>query len=229
MSSPTQVVAPAPTASLTRTFKIVALSALLMAAGAFVARYPLYYYLHFSERGFTDRLHGAPNYWVMRSWLMLHITGGTIALITGPFQFSRSLRQRYLRLHRLSGRIYLIAVLCASIAAFRLAAVTSFGRAFGFALMMLALAWITTSGMAYYAVLQRQIPVHKEWMVRSYVVTFAFVTFRAFNDYSPFNTWLPGNDLAITNAWACWSVPLLFTEVFLQFARMRRNPKTAVV
>ena len=223
MSSSAQLVAPASSPSSTKTVKIIALTAVLLAAAAFVARYPLYYYLHFSQSGFTNPQHGAPNYWVMRVWLLLHITGGMIALLIGPWQFSQRLRRRYLRLHRLSGRVCLISVMCASLAAFRLAAGTSFGRAFGFGLMMLAVAWITTSGMAYHAILKRQIPVHKEWMVRSYVVTFAFVTFRAFNDYPPMNTWLPVQDLAITNIWACWAVPLLFTEMFLQFARMRQD------
>lgn len=204
---------------------MIALCAVLLSAAAFVQRYPLYYFLHFTETGFTNPKHGAPNYWVMRGWLMLHVSGGMIALLTGPFQFSQSLRRRYLKLHRWSGRAYLIAVLCGSLAALRLAVGTSFGRAFGFGLIGLAVAWLTTSGMAYYAVLKRQIPVHKEWMVRSYVVTFAFVTFRVFNDFPPFNTLLPGNELAITNSWACWSVPLLFTEVFLQLARMPRSAK----
>lgn len=226
MSSSAQVVAPSSPPSSRRMVKITALAAVLLAAAAFVARYPFYYYLHFSQTGFTDPHHGAPNYWVMRVWLLLHISGGMVALLIGPFQFSQSLRRRYLKLHRLSGRVYLISVLCGSLAAFRLIAGTTFGRAFGFGLMMLAVAWLTTSGMAYYAVMKRQIPVHREWMVRSYVVTFAFVTFRIFNDYPPFNTWLPGNELAITNAWVCWSVPLLFTEVFLQLARMRTGTKS---
>lgn len=221
MSSSTQVAAPPSRPVSWRAIKIVALGTVLLAAAAFVTRYPFYYFLHFSENGFTNPQHGAPNYWVMRGWLLLHISGGMIALLTGPFQFSQSLRRRYLKAHRLSGRVYLSAVLCGSVAAFRLAVSTSFGKAFGFGLIMLAVAWVTTSGMAYYAILKRQIPVHKEWMVRSYVVTFAFVTFRVFNDYPPFNTWLPGNELAITNAWACWSVPLLFTEVALQVARLR--------
>lgn len=100
-------------------------------------------------------------------WLLLHITSGMLALLIGPWQFSRRLRQRYLLLHRVSGRIYVIAVLCGCAAAFRLAAGTTFGKAWGVGLACVAFAWATTTLMAYYAVRQRQISIHKEWMIRS--------------------------------------------------------------
>ena len=223
MSMSAQVVAGTPSSNASRWPKTFAFAIVLLVAAGFIVLYPFHYYLHFNEAGFTDPTHGAPNYWHMRGWLLLHITGGMLALLVGPWQFSQRLRRRYLRLHRLSGRLYLIAVLCASAAAFRLAAGTTFGRAWGFGLMMLAVAWLTTSGMAYYAVRRRQIPIHREWMIRSYVVTFAFVTFRIFNDFPPMSRWLPDNDRALTNIWACWAIPLLATEVILQFVRMRRS------
>ena len=222
MSSSTQVVAPPPSSRSSRWPKTFGLAIMLLVAAGFVALFPFYYYLHYNQAAFTDPTHGAANYWRMRSWLLLHITGGTVALLIGPWQFSQRLRRRYLELHRLSGRTYLVAVLCASMAAFRLAAGTTFGRAWGFGLMMLAVAWLTTSAMAYYAIRKRQIAIHKEWMIRSYVVTFAFVTFRIFNDFPPMSTWLSDNDRALTNIWACWAIPLLATEVILQLVHMRR-------
>jgi len=97
---------------------------------------------------------------------------------------------------------------------------TSFGWAFGFALIAIAVAWITTAGMAYYAILLRRIQTHKEWMVRAYVVTFSFVTFRLFNDFGPTSRLQPDSDRAITIAWACCALPLLAAEVILQLRRM---------
>jgi hypothetical protein len=97
---------------------------------------------------------------------------------------------------------------------------TSFGWAFGFALIVMTTAWVTTAGMAYYAILQRRIQMHKEWMVRAYIVTFSFVTYRLFNDFGPTSHIEPGGDRAITIAWACWALPLLVAEVILQLRRM---------
>jgi hypothetical protein len=38
--------------------------------------------------------------------------------------------------------------------------------------------WVTTTTRAYLAIRRSLIDQHKEWMIRNYVVTFAFVTFR---------------------------------------------------
>lgn len=225
MSSSAQVAAPPSSSSFNRWPKILALSVVLLIALAFVAKYVFYYYLHYSEAGFVS---SAPHFWRLRGWLLLHITCGMSALLIGPWQFSRRIRQRHLHLHRITGRIYLIAVTLGAVAAFRLAASTPASRAWSFGLMTLAAVWLTTSTMAYYAVRKRQIPIHKEWMIRSYVVTFAFVTFRIFNDYPPMSNWLPDNDRALTVIWACWAIPLLITEVILQLVRMRRSAPSAV-
>ena len=219
MSSHTQTVAPPSPSSANRWPKALALAIVLLIAAGFVYLYVFPYYLHYNEAAFTS---SAANHWQMRGWLLLHISSGMLALLTGPWQFSRRLRQRYLQLHRVSGRVYVIAVLCGCAAAFRLAIGTTFGKAWGLGVACLAFAWATTTLMAYYAVRQRQISIHKEWMIRSYVVTFAFVTFRVLNDFPPMMNWLPEADRSNTYIWACWAIPLLITEVILQLVRMRR-------
>ena len=42
-------------------------------------------------------------FWDVRWWLVTHITGGTVALLIGPFQFWSGLRRRHLRVHKMSG------------------------------------------------------------------------------------------------------------------------------
>ncbi len=195
--------------------KTVTLSLAGLVAALFVSKYVFHYYLHYNAEGFGD-------YWPRRAGLLVHISCGMVALLSGPWQFSRRFRQRNLPLHRLIGRVYLIAIALGSVASFYLACTTSDGWAWGFGVAMLGVAWLTTSGMAYYAVRQRQIPIHKEWMVRSYVVTFAFVTFRILYDYPPLNSLKPDSDRAVTMIWACWTLPLLATEVVLQLRRMRK-------
>jgi hypothetical protein len=63
-------------------------------------------------------------------------------------------------------------------------------------------------------------------MVRTYVVTFAFVTFRLLNDYGPTSRLQPDNDRAVTMGWVSWVIPLLVAEVILQLRRMR-SPVTS--
>lgn len=94
-------------------------------------------------------------------------------------------------------------------------------------MLFLTLAWVTTSSMALTAVLHRQFAAHREWMIRSYVVTFAFVVFRLLKTLDPFHD-LPAVVDSVTRGWLCWAVPLLFTEVALQWRRTL-GPKSPFV
>jgi hypothetical protein len=145
-----------------------------------------------------------------------------VALLTAPWQFFTGLTGRRMNLHRYTRRIFLGGVIVGVIGATYLAFTTTFGWAFGFRILGLAAAWASTTAMAYYAIKRGQVEIHKEWMVRAYVVTFAFVTFRVFSDYGPTSHMKPVGDLAITLAWACWVVPLFITELILQLRRMRK-------
>lgn len=160
-------------------------------------------------------------FWPRWGWLLTHITGGTFALFMGPFQFWSGFRQRYLRIHRWTGRLYLGGVLLGSSTAFYIVFFTPFGFAYGVGLFTMGVAWITTSVMAFIAIQNRQIAAHKEWMIRSYVVTFGFVTFRLLGDL-PFISDLPLIERFPMQSWACWAIPLFVTEVILQWKHIRQ-------
>ncbi len=212
-----QVASAAQAPAISRIPKAIALTAILLVGAAFVLKYVFHYYLNYNPAGFDV-------YWPRRGTLLVHITAGMVALLIGPLQFSKRLRQRHLQLHRVLGRVYLIAVLCGSLAAMRMAVTTTFGLPWGFSLFCMALAWITCASMAFYAVKQRQIPVHQQWMVRTYVVTFGFVTFRLLNDYGPTSQIKPEAERSDVIVWACWVLPLLAAEVIMQLRRMQKQP-----
>lgn len=150
-----------------------------------------------------------------RASILVHIFFGTIALLAGPVQLWLGLSGRRLGVHRRLGQIYMVAVLCSALAAFYLSTHTEF-LVFGSGTFGLAVAWLITTGLAYVAVRRNKIEQHKEWMIRSYVVTFAFVTFRILLKIlqaAHFGTFPVQVGLC---AWFCWAVPLLITEAFLQ-------------
>ena len=65
--------------------------------------------------------------------------------------------------------------------------------------------------------------MHKEWMLRSYLVGFAFVTFRVTTDLLPGVTKRLGSNLDDANtsvAWLSWVVPLAIYEVILQVRKL---------
>ena len=83
--------------------------------------------------------------------------------------------------------------------------------------MAMAFAWLSASSMAYLAIRRRQVAAHKEWMIRSYVVTYGFVTYRTLQQ-AHFLAGLKVEALAM-NAWLSWTIPLLVAEMVLQWRR----------
>ncbi len=157
-------------------------------------------------------------YWPHRARLIFHISGGILALSCGPFQFWTGLRRSAMSVHRWTGRLYLIGVLVGSIGAFAMGVYTK-PHSFGIALMSLAAAWIVVTGTAYAAILRGKVSLHKEWMVRSYIVTFAFVAFRILREYFPgVANGLGGSvpDSLANITWISWVIPLAIYEVILQ-------------
>jgi hypothetical protein len=97
-----------------------------------------------------------------------------------------------------------------------LAVQTTLGWTFGAGLLGLAFAWVVTTGLAFASIKKHLIEQHKEWMIRSYVVTFAFVVFRVgVVGFVATGVGETPESLSFL-AWVCWAVPLLVTEAFLQ-------------
>jgi uncharacterized membrane protein len=193
---------------------ILAWTAILSLAVGFVIKYVLFYYRHYDAASFDV-------YWPRRAWLFLHINGGALALLMGPWQFWTGLRQRNLTIHRWTGRLFLLGVAMGVTGAVGLSITSTYGWGFAVGLMGLASAWLVTTSMAYYTIRKGLVALHKEWMTRAYVVTFAFVTFRILSDYGPTSRLQPENDRSLTIAWVCWVVPLAATEMIFQMKRVR--------
>jgi len=176
----------------------------------FYLRDPLHYIIDPTEKSFGP-------YWPHRIGLWTHIGGATLALFFGPFQFWTGLRDRNPAVHRITGYIYLTGILIGGCGAWYMATFTT-PRSFGIALYSLTAAWWITVGMAFLAIRRGRIAAHKEWMIRGYVVTLAFVAFR-WIEASPLLGDLGSEARNVTIGWACWAVPLLITEVALQWRR----------
>jgi hypothetical protein len=224
MSDATIAYAQEPTTAkpmITRAAIIGAWTVLIVLALAFIAVYAAHYFVHFNEATFGP-------YWPRRRALLLHVGSGIAALLTAPFQFWSGYRRMPMRVHRWIGRIFIASVTAGSAGAFYLAVTTTFDWTFGFATVMMNLAWISTTAMAYYAIGRHLIAVHKEWMIRAYAITFAFVIIRLFNDVFP-TSQLAGKELAITLPWASWALPFLAIELILQLKHIHsaRKPTPA--
>lgn len=112
-----------------------------------------------------------------RHLLIPHTLAGTLALVIGPLNFSSRLRVQNLQLHRILGRIYVVSVFVGSYTGIALAA----GRPGLPGTTAQATAWMVCTTAAFLTARNRQFTQHRQWMARSYAVTFTFVSSRVLN------------------------------------------------
>jgi uncharacterized membrane protein len=203
-----------------RYFKYFGWALVLSASLYFLFRNVPRYFV--SENGFTNDM--LP----FKSSFLIHFIAGTIMLLAAPIQFISTIRKKMPKVHRYLGRVYVISVVISALVAIYISIdkmIFAEGViTFATGLIGLAVASLVTTLTAYAMIRNRNYEQHREWMIRSYIVTLGFVTFRIFTDI--FNgTLFQVDGLEIVNimAWACWSIPLLITEMFLQLSRTHKH------
>ncbi|GGX94630.1 DUF2306 domain-containing protein [Massilia dura] len=113
-------------------------------------------------------------------WLVVHAGSAATALLLGPTQFSRKLRARRAALHRWMGRVYVLGCMAGGVSGLVLAAGASTGIPTVMGFGSLALAWLGSTGLAWYRAVHGDIGEHRAWMVRSFALTLAAVTLRVY-------------------------------------------------
>ena len=108
----------------------------------------------------------------------LHIIPGMVALMVGPFQFVPYLRKKYLQMHRMLGKVYVLACMLGGIAGFVIAYFAMGGWIATFGFMSMAATWLYCTTKAWTSIRKKDIPKHQAWMIRSFAVTLAAVTLR---------------------------------------------------
>jgi len=151
-------------------------------------------------------------------WLLVpHIAGASVALTTGAVQFSSRIRRWSLGFHRMTGRIYVGAIFVAGPAAI----VMSHGTVFFEATLVQAGAWLVTAAAALLTARNRQIEQHRQWVVRSYAVTFTFIVLHVVN---PTGFWLRYSDADYATAIIiCTFLAVLVPDVAFGWAGMTRR------
>lgn len=130
----------------------------------------------------ADESELALNYVNRPSWLQAffyaHIFGGAIALLLSPVQLSARIRARAPRLHRMSGRIVLTAIMTGGVAGLVLAPYNVAGPVGIAGFGLLAVLWPTFAARGFLAIRRGDVTVHRQWMLRTFALTYAAVTLR---------------------------------------------------
>jgi uncharacterized membrane protein len=147
-----------------------------------------------------------------RHLLIPHTLAGTLALLIGPINFSSRIRHRHLQLHRVLGRIYAASVLVGAFTGIALAA----GRPGLPGTSMQAAAWIVCTAAAVITARNHHITQHRQWMARSYAVTFTFVSSRVLNLWPRYWSHL-GDSLSAVGVIAFTLASILIVDIGLNW------------
>lgn len=148
----------------------------------------------------------------------IHVGTGILVMLIGPFQFLKWLRNKYLEVHRIIGRIYVFTIL-------GFAAPTGLIMAFyaegglwstiGFSLM--SITWFLTTYLAVVAAKNKKIRSHEKWMYRSYAMSFSAVTLRLLVPAMSIpNFGFSDHFVVVSTAWISWLINLIIIELYLK-------------
>ena len=142
-----------------------------------------------------------------------HISLGGVALLSGWSQFSSRLRQKYMEMHRILGKIYVLSVIFSGIASLYIAVYATGGMITSIGFFLLGVFWLISAIQAYRYVRKGDIMKHNTYMIYSYALCFAAVTLRIWLPLltMAFGDFLPAYKIV---AWLCW-VPNLFVAYLL--------------
>ena len=160
--------------------------------------------------------------------LYVHMLGGSVMLFFGGVNLYVGATRKHFKFHKLVGRFYLLGGSIGAITAIALAlspahksdpsvVLTNLSSS----LVTLALAWLAAAAMAYRAVRNRRFDSHRDWVIRSYVLAWAFVFCRIASRVPAVGD-LGGGQAFI---WLSWVAPLLICEVAIQWRAGAHEPR----
>jgi hypothetical protein len=157
---------------------------------------------------------------------VVHALAGGVVLLCGPLQFSERLRSRFPRAHRAVGSAYILGVWVSALAAVRVAVAFDVVSVAKIQFVVLALLWFGTTTVGLVRIRRRDVASHRAWMLRSFALSFFFVTF---------SLWVPplaqtGLPEAISypiGLFLSWAPNLAVAEVWIRRSRSRAAARAA--
>lgn len=150
------------------------------------------------------------------AYVFAHATGGTIMLSLGAAALFIGWTRQYFRYHKWIGRLYLAAGSLGAGTGLYVSILSPHPLpGIGFATGTLAVVWFAAASMAYRAARNKRFDSHRDWMIRSYVMAWTFVSCRVVMSL-PFAA-AAGEATTVGIVWMAWIVPVIACEVLLQW------------
>lgn len=163
--------------------------------------------------------------WIWYGMLYVHVAGSVAALVLGPFNLRKSLREKRPQLHRLMGRCYVVGIAFGGLTGVYLAFQATGGLVSMLGFLGLAIGWLGSAYMAVKTIRANRPNLHRRWMIRNYALTLAAVMLRLWLGIFMFA--FGGENFVASYtviAWLCWVPNVIAAEWYL---RRRKSVSTA--
>ena len=146
-----------------------------------------------------------------------HVLIGGFILVIGFFQLHPASIRKYKSIHRVTGYIYVMGILfLAAPGGLIMSFFIGRGPFVLASFISQAVLWFLFTAIAFEKIRKRDIEAHKQWMWRSFALTFAAITLRVYIFFVSWSFDLSQPAAYATLAWLSWLPNLLAVEVYLR-------------
>lgn len=164
-----------------------------------------------------DQILTDPSLWVLM--IRIHIVLAIISLITGPLGVVKRLRVKSMRFHRWNGRLYVLSILLNFVPGVYVSFFATGGWLSTLGFLILNALWLGTTILGYWYIKRRDVILHRQWIVRSFFLSFANMTIYIIVAISHNLINLPYETSYTIAVWLCWILNLILAEFVIRSKR----------
>jgi len=152
-----------------------------------------------------------------------HVYTSIFLMILGFLQFSKTIKRKFIKIHRWSGRLYAVIILFLSGPSGLIMSYHANGGMISqVSFVLLSVLWISFTFMSVYYVLKKDIKNHNKFAIRSFALTLSAISLRLFKYIIVFLFHPLPMDVYRIVAWLGWTFNLLIAEIIIIYFLQRK-------
>ncbi len=159
----------------------------------------------------------------------VHVLVSSLLLIAGFTQFFSQIRQKFPKIHRYSGWLYIISVFIFALpSGFIMAFSAAGGWQTKLCFILLSILWGVSTFIALYKIIKKDWLAHHDWMIRSFALALSALSLRTWKiilyNLQPYFDWLTPVHIYQLEAWLGWVINLIIAEVIILKLHQNKKP-----
>lgn len=161
-----------------------------------------------------DQILSNESLWIIM--IRIHIILAIISLLTGPLGVIKQIRIQSIRFHRWNGRIYVLSILFNFLPGVYVSFFATGGWPSTLGFLILNTLWLGITILGYVAIRRKKINLHRQWILRSFFLSFANITIYILVAISHNALNLPYSLSYTIAVWLCWVLNLAIAEIIIR-------------